>query len=78
MRHGVEKSIRAKNETTFPVLKTFELSLHVRTLCFADNTTKAETVAVRKLMTEYIYLYHYQESFLCGADLEKISRKTAI
>ena len=49
LRCGVEKSLRTTNETIF--LAGINLSVGSQNaLCFADDATKAETAAVRRLM----------------------------
>ena len=57
---GVEKSLRTTNETIF--LAHINLSVGSacqNALCSADDATKAETAAVRRLSI-YIYIYIYR------------------
>ena len=57
LRCGVEKSLRTTNETIF--LAHINLSVGnacQNALCSADDATKAETAAVRRLSI-YIYIY---------------------
>ena len=60
LRCGVEKSLRTTNETIF--LAHINLSFGSacqNALCSANNATKAETAAVRRLSTiDSIYLAH--------------------
>ena len=61
LRCGVEKSLRTTNETIFPAHIYLSVgSACQNTLCSANDATKAETAAVRRLSIHiYIYIYMY-------------------
>ena len=66
LRCGVEKSLRTTNETVLPAHINLSVgSACQNALCSADDATKAETAAVRRLSTLHIYENHaYKVNFL--------------
>ena len=58
LRCGVEKSLRTTNETIFPAHITLSVgSACQNALCSADDATKAETAAVRRLSRTVVMQY---------------------